>query len=132
QRNRVVALNVTRRINQRDEAVLPKQVVEKLQIVRGLRRVKLFEVAFLEHFPVVAGVVPLAQLIGGGKIAQPMVNAGIFFADAAWPKAIYQDSLAIGERGFLVSAFDLNRHASSRSTGPQGFSKRCAPDIIVI
>jgi hypothetical protein len=50
-----------------------------------------------------------------------MINAGILFSDSARPQAVYKDTLAVRKRGFLISAFYLNRHGGSSGTAPGGF-----------
>jgi hypothetical protein len=58
-----------------------------------------------------------------------VIDTGLLFLDSARPEAIHQHTLAVSEGRLIIGAFDFNRHL--RQYGPQGFSKRCAIDIIV-
>ena len=65
---------------------------------------------------------PFAQGFRGSKVFEPMVDAGGFFGYSARPQTVDQHTLAVRERGFLISAFDFDRHQKTAVyQGPRGF-----------
>ena len=57
-------------------------------------------------------VEPLAQLVARRQLARPRVEAGPLARDAAWPRMVDQDPIAVTALGFLVDPLgtDIERH----------------------
>jgi len=87
--------------------------MEAFERVLGCGLGELFQIALAESFPLGGtGVIPAAQIVRWGQVAEPFVNGGAVFGEAAWPQAVDQDALTIASRGWFVDSLDGNWHRS--------------------
>ena len=62
---------------------------------------------------------PLARIMpkrfsqgrAGRDLLQPLINLRLLFRQSSWPKAINQDTIAIGFGTLIINAFDSHAHA---------------------
>jgi len=107
QNGRVISLFILRGKYERDPLLRMHELIEAIErlVCRGLAQ--FLQILLAKRFPFFrAGVVPAAQFVGWGEVAQPFIGPGLFFGEASWPQAIHQHAIAVcGGRRF-VHSFD--------------------------
>ena len=108
QRDRFVVLLVPGTVKQCD-GTLPCQRKQFMKLLLTLGSLKLRVVTPLEFLPAPWIMPePLAQLIGGSKLAEPEVKLESVLPDSARPESVNQDSLSASVGSGGVDAFELD------------------------
>jgi len=108
QRDRFVVLLVPGTVKQCD-GTLPCQGKQFMKLLLTLGSSKLRVVTPLEFLPAPWIMPePLAQLIGGGKLAEPEVKLESVLPDSARPESVNQDTLSASVGSGPVHAFELD------------------------